>query len=1075
MAVASPADPVAAPARRARLWRIVAIVAGLIGAILAIAVPLLPVHQQQSSFSWPQAGRAQSVTAALVSYSPLSVDADIPCAAVTELGAKGATVLATIPRSAGQALRYGLSVVVTPGDRLQVVLRDKTLIDTPVSSLPADCRITVSSGISQTTVDGAGKHVVLAGDQRPQLVGLFTDLIGAAPAGMSAHVVIDSRFTTSPTAIKLAAIVGALLATALALWALHRLDCLDGRGNRRLFARRWWRPRPVDCVVAGVLLLWYFIGAGTSDDGYIFGMARTAGHAGYLANYFAYFGVPETPIGIPYDNTFELLARISTASIVVRLPELILGLLCWFLISREVIPRLGVAARTQLSARWTGAFIFLAFWLPYNNGLRPEPAVAFGVLLTWVSMERALATRRLAPAVVALIVAALAVVANPSGLICLAALLAGARPLARIIVTRARRSGYLALVFPALAAGLVVLTIVFAGQPISEIAAMRGAHKVVGPDMPWYDDYLVYQDLFQPTPDGSVARRFAMLALLLALVVSVLALFRKNGRIPGLAAGPTRRIVGVTVAAIPLMAFSPTKFTHHLGVFAGIAGAVAVVAAVAAGPRSIRSPRNRTLFAAAVVAMLAVSFASSNGWWYVASYRIPWWDKTISVHGIAIGTVLLVMALLLLAVAGWQHVRESFGKTDRPVRRPIAILGIVAALVVSFELASFLKAAAQQYPAFSVAKSNVDSLGGQSCGLADAVLVEPDPNAGMLKPLSGDPATALGGQSHAGFTPNGLNVNDLTPDASAAAAASVGQSLGSAGTTTKTGESGGTGPGAAQTGINGSVIPLPFGLNPQSTPMLGSYDSAGVDKKLVSGWYQLPAPDAHGSRGQIISIAAAGRIASTDIDKLPVPGQSVQVEYGVANAGQVQSLGRVTPDDVSVLQPQWRNLRVPLGQLPPQANVVRIVASVDSSDPKQWVAVTPPRVPKLQTLDSLVGHRAPVLLDWLVGLEFPCQQPMPHRYGVAELPKYRITPDFSGAIMTTNWESHASGGPLGYIDLLTRADVIPSYLRDDWKRNWGELERLDPLVPSATPAQLDVDTVRRSAMWSPGALNFDIR
>ncbi|MFJ4655092.1 arabinosyltransferase domain-containing protein [Nocardia sp. NPDC088792] len=1072
-----PADSSVRQPESARLWRLIAILAGILGALLAVAVPFLPVQQQQASYSWPQHGQATSLTSPLVSYSPVSLDVNIPCTAITGLGDKGGNLLSTVPPNSGQAWHYGLNVVVAAADsgpRLRVVLRDKTLLDTPVSSLPAGCGLAIASDGTRTTVDAAGSApIALDGDFRPQVVGLFTDLKGAAPNGMTADVTIDSRFTTGPSALKLVAIIGTFLAAALALFALHRLDCLDGRRNRRVLPRRWWRPRWVDGVVVGVLVLWYFIGAGTADDGYIFGMARTAGHAGYLANYFAYFGVPETPIGIPYDSTFELFSRLSTASIVVRLPELIFGILCWLLISREVVPRLGMAARRQQAAIWAGGLVFLSFWLPYNNGLRPEPAVALGVLLTWVSMERALATKRLAPAALALVPAALAVVANPEGLICFAALLAGARPLVQIIVERARKVGYLALVAPAAAAGLAILAIVFAGQPFAEVSAMRQAHKVVGPDMPWYDESLVYQDLFQPTPDGSMARRFAMLVMFLALAVSVLALLRRNGRIPGLAGGPTRRIIGTTIAAIPLMALSPTKFTHHLGVFAGLAGAVTVVAAVAAGPAVLRSARNRALFAAAALAVLAVSFSSSNGWWYVASYRVSWWDKPISVHGIGAGTVLLALAVLMVGVAGWLHIREPFRGKETAPRRTIPVLTIAAAFVVLFEVLSFVKAGVEQYPAYSLAKGNFRALTGNTCGLANDVLVEPDPNAGLLQPLSGDPATALGATG-TGFTPDGINYNDLTPDASDTASASVGQSLGSAGTTTKAGttSTGGTADTTVPHGINGSTIPLPFGLNPATTPVLGSYGSPGAQKTLVSGWYKLPARDAQHS---IISIAAAGRIASTDIDNLPVPGQSVQIEYGVAGGADAQALGRVTPDDVSELQPSWRNLRVPLQQLPPQADVVRIVATVDSSDPLQWIALTPPRVPQLQTLDALVGHTTPVLLDWLVGLQFPCQQPMQHRYGVADVPKYRILPDLSGSVMTSNWESHASGGPLGYTDLVTRSEVMPSYLKDDWKRNWGEIERLVPLDPTATAARLDVSTERRSGLWTPGPLNFGIR
>ncbi|MGW6426731.1 arabinosyltransferase domain-containing protein [Nocardia sp. NPDC055053] len=1063
-----------------RLWRIVAIVAGIVGAVLAVAVPLLPVQQQQASFSWPQDGRAASVTAPLVSYSPVSVTMNIPCAAISGLSPRGGTLVATVPPASGQAWHYGLNVLVSSADsgrRLQVVLRNKTLMDTAVADLATNCRISVVSTSAKTSVELSGSDpVVVEGDLRPQLVGIFTDLTGDVPAGMLTEVEIDSRFTTSPTMVKLIAIIGVLVAAALALFALHRLDCLDGRRNRRVLPQRWWRPRWVDGVVVGTLVLWYFIGAGTADDGYILGMARTAGHAGYLANYFAYFGVPETPIGIPYDLVIGWLAQISTASIVVRLPELIFGIVCWFLVSREVVPRLGIAARGDKAAIWAGGLALLAFWLPYNNGLRPEPAVALGVLLVWVSMERTLATRRLTPAAVALIPAALAVVTNPAGLICFAALLAGARPLVQIIVERARRVGYLAVLAPAVAVGLSILAIVFAGQPISEVAAMSDAHSVVGPNMPWYDETLVYQSLFQAGPDGSMARRFAMLLLFLTLAVSVLALLRHGGRIPGLAAGPTRRILGTTIATIPLMALSPTKFTHHMGVFAGLAGAVAVVAAVAAGPRVVRSPRNRALFAAAVFAVLAVSFTSSNSWWYVASYGIPWWDKPISVSGIGAGTVLLGVAVVLVGIAGWLHIREPFRQAEHRTHRRIPVLTLAVAMVVAFEVASFIKAGIDQYPAYSLAKSNLSALAGEPCGLANDVLVEPDPNAGLLPPLSGDAATALGVETD-GFTPNGVNTNDLIPDASDAAAASVGQSLGSAGTTTKSGSTDGSGGagGSIPHGINGSTIPLPFGLNPATTPVLGSYGSPGVTKTLVSGWYRLPSPDASGNRGEILAIAAAGRVASTDLDNLPVLGQHVQIEYGTGGPTEIRSLGRITPDDVSVLQPSWRNLRVPLQQLPAQADLVRIVATVDSSDAEQWVAVTPPRVPDLRTLDELVGHTRPVLLDWLVGLQFPCQQPMRHRNGVAEIPEYRILPEFSAAIMTSNWQSHTSGGPLGYTELVTRAEVMPSYLNNDWKRNWGEIHRLVPFDRTATPAELDTSTVNRSARWTPGPLNFGIR
>ena len=68
---------------------------------------------------------------------------------------------------------------------------------------------------------------------RPAIVGVFTDLTGPAPQGLSLSATIDTRFTTQPTALKLAAMLLAIVATVIALLALWRLDQLDGRRMHR--------------------------------------------------------------------------------------------------------------------------------------------------------------------------------------------------------------------------------------------------------------------------------------------------------------------------------------------------------------------------------------------------------------------------------------------------------------------------------------------------------------------------------------------------------------------------------------------------------------------------------------------------------------------------------------------------------------------------------------------------------------------------------------------------------------------------------------------------------------------------
>ncbi len=151
---------------------------------------------------------------------------------------------------------------------------------------------------------------------------------------------------------------------------------------------------------------------------------------------------------------------------------------------------------------------------------------------------------------------------------------------------------------------------------------------------------------------------------------------------------------------------------------------------------------------------------------------------------------------------------------------------------------------------------------------------------------------------------------------------------------------------------------------------------------------------------------------------------------------------------------------------------MRLVATDDDLAGDQWLAVTPPRLPQTETLNTVVGPTAPVLLDWSVGLAFPCQRPFDHRLGVAELPEWRILPDRTGAESTNAWQDSIGGGPLGWTSLVLQADTVPTYLVDDLRRDWGSLEKYTPIDPDAAPADVDVTTVTRSGLWSPGSLGY---
>jgi arabinosyltransferase C len=54
--------------------------------------------------------------------------------------------------------------------------------------------------------------------------------------------------------------------------------------------------------------------------------------------------------------------------------------------------------------------------------------------------------------------------------------------------------------------------------------------------------------------------------------------------------------------------------------------------------------------------------------------------------------------------------------------------------------------------------------------------------------------------------------------------------------------------------------------------------------------------------------------------------------------------------------------------------------------------------------------------------------------------------------------------------LLFRATTVATYLKDDWFRDWGSLQRFNMYYPNAEPARLDLGSTTRSGLWSPAPL-----
>jgi arabinosyltransferase B len=750
---------------------------------------------------------------------------------------------------------------------------------------------------------------------------------------------------------------------------------------------------------------------------------------------------------------------VSDQSIWIRLPDLVCGIVCWLLLSREVLPRLGPAVAASKPAVWAAGLVLLAAWMPFNNGLRPEGQIATGALITYVLIERAIISGRVTPAALAVLTAAFTLGIQPTGLIAVAALLAGGRPLLRILVRRHRIVGTWPLVAPLLAAGTVVLTVVFADQTFATVLEATRIRTAIGPSQAWYTENLRYYYLFLPTVDGSLSRRFGFLFTALSLFAAMFIMLRRR-RVPGVARGPVWRLMGVIFGTIFFLMFTPTKWVHHFGLFAAVGAAMAAVVTVLVSPAVMRWSRNRMAFLAAVFFTLGLCFATTNGWWYVSSYGVPFNNATPRVAGLTVSFIFFILFAITAIYAFWLHFASREHGEGRIARALTAApIPVAAGLMVVVFVGSMVAGVVRQYPTYSNGWANLRAFTG-GCGLADDVLVEPDTNAGFLAPLPGNygPLGPLGGVGPVGFTPNGV------PDK--IVAETIRMNLPMPGT-----DYDWDAPTKLKTpGVNGSTVPLPYALDPARVPLAGSYiEGPQQQSRLTSAWYRLAKPDdAH----PLVVVTAAGTITGDSVFNGRSDGQKVELEYARPGpAGTPVPAGRLVPYDIGPI-PSWRNLRFPRSAIPADAVAVRVVAEDLSLTPGDWVAVTPPRVPELRSVQEYLGSSQPVLMDWAVGLAFPCQHPMLHANGVTEIPKYRITPDYNAKRKDTDtWEDGLNGGLLGITDLLLRAHVMASYLSRDWGRDWGSLRKFDTTV-NAEPAQLQFGTATHSGLWSPGKIRI---
>ncbi|WP_433803157.1 arabinosyltransferase domain-containing protein [Actinomycetospora sp. CA-084318] len=1093
---------------------LVALVSGIAAVVVALAVPGAPVESSTSTVTWPRPGAAPvPTTLFLVPYRPAALQVTVPCDAVRAARARTAetTVVATTVGAPGEALAVRTRPGAGDGPTvLQVISAGRVV---PVEVPDEDCGLTiVADGAGLTVTVGDRVAATVPGDPVPEVFAATTDLTGRDATGLALTARTPAWFDNAPAADKSAlltaqpqlALVGLLLVVVAGALApagpsrtLRELASVRGlalarttwrRSRRRVRAaarRALARPRvlarlAVDAAVALGLSWWSIVGPLTDDDGFAAVIARQIGD-GDVGNYYRWSNASE----VPFATNQRLLATVlddGIGPLALRTPSVLAGLLTWVVLTRGVLrPALGPAGRS-LAVRVLAAVAFAVWWLPYDLGARPEPLVALGTVVVTALVLRAVRPAAGRPVVliaVAALAAGLTVTVAPSGLMTAAPVLLCLPRVLRALGPGPREDGTLArvtrVVLPAahvaVVAGLaaVALVVVFAQQSWHGFEVATEIHRQIGPNQPWYAEWLRYGYLFGEDSWGAAAKRVpVVVGLVLAGTGLVLLARGSGGERTGTGVGVLGResvlLLGLLPTGFGLLAVTPSKWSHHYGALAGF-GAIGIVAAVVALGRASRR-RDPVVAATAGVATLllalgaAFAFAGPNAWWAYSGFGMP--GSTGPQRPFDAVAVWILVAAVAAAPAVVVVRRRRVPDDGPPLLAAVlaaaplvpAATAVVVVTVSVLLLGSTFAAAADRGDRWSLAAQTRAELAGApgACGLQDRVEVLRTVPAGPLTPVRGSTATM------SGFVADGGAVDPppLRPD----------QTDGTDGTTdTRDGR---------------------FTWGSRA-------DGDGSVGEMTTAWFGLtrPTPD------QELAVGVAGRTAD---------GASLTWEFGRGDRvvgeravvedpepdrgyrGYAGSAEQERRQDDAARRDRWRTVTLPAGDVPAEADRVRLRATDDRTDTGGWIAFTGPRVVEPEPLDRWLADRGPVLVDWAVAFAWPCAGELPRvTGGVAQTPGVVVTaptapydpvpgerttnPSPPGDIVPERWTGGTdglftgqdSGGSFAGLVAVGSLRELDTRLPDEPARRWGRV-----LVPDLGDLETDRYLVTRDTRTLPG-------
>ena len=497
----------------------------------------------------------------------------------------------------------------------------------------------------------------------------------------------------------------------------------------------------VDLLVAGVLALWTFVAPATDDDGYFSLQARNAALTGTVGDYVQFQNRSFTPFTWPYQLLAEWQQWAGAAPVLQRVPAAVCGLLTWVAVRALIHPVAGRPGVGRYSVgrpslgRAAAAVAFLAWWLPYDMGVRPEPVVALCAAAAAALHLLAATRRRLVVAWLAVAVAGAGAVAHTGGVVLLGVLVAGLPLLVPLLRGGDPGPGSGPGGATRIRVPLPVLRGIAVGSAVATALLPRVRRRRAArlPARAGRDRCRVHPGRVggrgrplrlpaRPDPHGQLraAGRGADLPARARLVRRAR---RRRPRPPGRAAGVARADRVRDRAGARVLGLSPSKWTHHFGTLAGVGAAFLGLLLVTAGPltrdvlRGARLPPVVPLAAAGSVAVVcALVWHGPNSWPYAwldgvaAPYVRP------SVGGLTLDHPLLWLALVGVAALIVLRIARPLDLGQAVVRAvPLVVAGSLAASVAT-AVAVFAVAGFRGTPPGSVWAQNIADPAGTRCG-----------------------------------------------------------------------------------------------------------------------------------------------------------------------------------------------------------------------------------------------------------------------------------------------------------------------------------------------------------------------